>query len=158
MAIHKGDFEEDIEIGKIGESIAKKILLGSPKTKSIIDCSSDKYFQDKDIDFLAEQQDGRVLKCEVKTDTQSHSTGNMVFELSTSGNIGCLAKTNADFIFYYSLGDDTMYGYLTTKMRSYISHHKELKKIEMGDSAEGYLLNIRRLIRDGVVYSIKYQS
>ena len=132
--------------GKVGEKIVRSVLESSGKFESVWDCSEDTYFQSKDIDLLGFAKDGHIAKYEVKTDRQAHETGNIVWEHTTSGNIGCLAKSEADFIMYYIEGNGRLYCFNTAKMRAFVKR-KNQRLVRMGDNAEGYLLNINELIR-----------
>lgn len=64
---------EDLETGKEGERVVRSLLESSGNVRNIIDCSADEYFQEKDIDFMAEMTNGKVIKYEVKTDTKAHA-------------------------------------------------------------------------------------
>ena len=140
-------FAEDLSFGREGEAVVRNLLESSGNFESIIDCSNDKYFQQKDIDVLALANDGHIAKYEVKTDRKAHETGNIVFEIKTNGNIGCLAKTEADFVMYYIEGNDRVYCFNAEQMRRYLRQNR-FKLYRMGDNAEGYLLNINQLLRD----------
>lgn len=148
-------FEQDIKTGKIGEKLAREILEKSSNTVSVIDCSDDKFFQALDIDYLVETKSGRVIKYEVKTDTQAHRTGNMVWEATTSGHIGCFEKTSANYILYYLSGNGKLYGFWVKPMRRYV-HRYNLRKVRMGDSATGYLMNIEDLVKKHLIKEIDY--
>lgn len=139
-------FADDLKDGKKGEELVRYLLESSGKFESVWDCSDDKYFQSKDIDILALTKDGHIAKYEVKTDRQAHETGNIVWEQKTSGNIGCFAKTESDYILYYLVGNGKLYCFKTTSMRQFVKEHKT-RLIRMGDNAEGYLLNIMELLR-----------
>ena len=139
-------FAEDLSEGKLGEKIVRSVLESSGKFESVWDCSDDKYFQSKDIDLLGIAYDGHIAKYEVKTDRQAHETGNIVWEQTTSGNIGCFEKSESDFIMYYIEGNGRLYCFDTAKMRAFVKR-KNQRLIRMGDNAEGYLLNINELIR-----------
>lgn len=144
---------EDLETGKEGERIVRSLLESSGNIKSIIDCSNDKYFQDKDIDFMAEMIDGKVVKYEVKTDTKAHETGNIVWEHTSSGNVGCLARCEADCILYYLRESGALYWFWTQEMRKYIESTKP-RLIKMADKNTGYLLNIHELLKKGTIKRI----
>lgn len=139
-------FAEDLSEGKVGEKVVRSVLESSGKFESVWDCSDDIYFQSKDIDLLGFAYDGHITKYEVKTDRQAHETGNIVWEQMTSGNIGCLAKTEADFIMYYIQGNGRLYCFDTQAMRTYVNR-KNQRLVSMGDNAKGYLLNIKELLR-----------
>ena len=140
-------FAEDLSFGREGEAVVRNLLESSGNFESIIDCSNDKYFQQKDIDVLALVNDGHIAKYEVKTDRKAHETGNIVFEIKTNENIGCLAKTEADFVMYYIEGNDRVYCFNAEQMRRYLRQNR-FRLYRMGDNAEGYLLNINQLLRD----------
>lgn len=139
-------FAEDLSEGKVGEKIVRSVLESSGKFEYVLDCSDDIYFQSKDIDILGFASDGHIAKYEVKTDRRAHETGNLVWEQTTSGNIGCLAKTESDFVMYYIEGNGRLYCFDTNKMRAFVKR-KNQRLVSMGDNAEGYLLNINELIR-----------
>lgn len=147
---------DDLETGRVGEEKAKQILNKSAQTKILMDVSDDPYFQQLDIDLLQLRPNGTVLKYEVKTDTQAHRTGNLAYEILTSTNEGCLAKTHANYILYYLTGSDEMYGFWTQTMREYIDFEKsKLKMTLMGDCAVGYLLKIEELVKLGIIQKME---
>ena len=147
-------FAEDLSFGREGEVIVRNLLESSGNFDYVIDCSNDKYFQDKDIDLLALATDGHIAKYEVKTDRIAHETGNIAFEIKTSGNIGCLAKTEADFVMYYIEGNGRLYCFNAEQMRRYLRANR-FRLYRMGDNAEGHLLSINRLLRDGQIKRIR---
>lgn len=138
-------FEKDLLVGEKGETIAKQFLLSSSHTRGFADARSDPYFQNLDIDYLVSRDDGKIVKYEVKTDTMAHRTGNIAFEMTTSGNVGCLAKSHADYILYYLSETNQMYFFNLETMKDYISSHTELEEVKMGDYATGFLLKINEL-------------
>lgn len=140
-------FAEDLSFGREGEVIVRNLLESSGNFDYVIDCSNDKYFQERDIDLLALAMDGHIAKYEVKTDRMAHETGNIAFEVKTSGNIGCLVKTEADFVMYYIEGNGKLYCFNAEQMRQYLKRNR-FKLYHMGDNAEGYLLSIKMLLRD----------
>ena len=146
-------FNEDLQDGKKAEELVRFKLSQTGKFVDIWDCSDDEYFQSKDIDILALKQDGRIAKIEVKADRQAHQTGNLVWEQTTSGRIGCFAKTDADFIMYYTVGNGSLYIFKPKELRRYIERSK-LPLRRMGDNAEGYLLNIRELLSKGQIKEV----
>lgn len=146
-------FAEDLNDGKKAEELVRFKLSQTGKFESIWDCSDDKYFQSKDIDILALKQDGQITKIEVKADRQAHRTGNLAWEQKTSGNIGCFAKTEADYIMYYVVGNGSLYIFQPKVLRRYIEQsHKRM--IPMGDNAEGFLLSIKELLKEGIIKEV----
>jgi len=149
----RGNFTKDLEAGEVGEKVAFNLLIQSPQNRAVLDVRKDPYFQNLDIDFLAEKHSGIVIKYEVKTDRQAHKTGNIVFEKTTSGNIGCLEKSNADYILYYLSETKVMYGFWLTDIKNYIQIiHPKI--INMGDAATGYLLNISSLENKNLIKKV----
>lgn len=140
-------FADDLKDGKKGEQLVQHLLESSGRFVSVWNCSDDKYFQSKDIDLMGLTEDGHITKYEVKTDRQAHQTGNIVWEQTTSGNIGCFAKTESDFIMYYISGNGRLYCFRTQAMRDFVKN-RHARLIRMGDSAEGYLLNISQLLKE----------
>lgn len=148
-----GNFDKDLKTGEIGECKAIEILQNSPKTIYLMNTSHDPFFQENDIDCIVDRRDGKIVKYEVKTDTQAHKTGNMVFEMKSNGNVGCLARSAADYVFYYVLETDSMYLYKLDNMKDYIEMTNPVLK-DMGDGAKGYLLNIEKLIKAKIVQKV----
>ena len=146
----KRDFYESISFGEVGEHVVWNILIKMKRTRSVIDVRQDKGFQEKDIDFLVEDINRQFTPVEVKTDYQAHSTGNITYELSTSGNIGCFEKTEARFIVIYVFNSHTVYFLDVPKLREYVKT-ANLKIVPMGDNAEGYLLPIDDLLKSKVI-------
>lgn len=146
----RGNFYKDIEDGKKGEEVAYSLLKNSSQNKTVMDVRNDPYFQDLDIDFLAEKNSGIVIKYEVKTDRKAHETKNLVYEKTTSGNIGCLEKSHADYILYYLVETDKMYGFWLHDLKAFITRNNP-KLYSMGDNATGYLLSIPSLIAEGIL-------
>lgn len=144
-------FKEDLVYGETGEHVAWIHLLESPKTRNVMDVRKDKYFQDKDIDFLQLDFNNNVNKIEVKTDRQAHETGNIAFETESNSKEGCLARSEADYIYYYIEKTGEVIILKLPELKGYIKH-KNPREIPMGDNARGYLLDIQSLIEYQVAY------
>lgn len=138
-------FNEDLTLGQAGEHVAWVQLLESPKTKQVLDVRKDKYFQDKDIDFLQLDTQNNVNKIEVKTDRQAHRTGNIAFETKSNSNEGCLARSEADYIVYYILETNETLVINLSLLKGFIKVTKP-EEVSMGDNAKGFLLPIRDLL------------
>lgn len=138
-------FKEDLIFGETGEHVAWIQLLESPKTRLVMDVRKDKYFQQKDIDFLQLDLNNNVNKVEVKTDRKAHETGNIAFETDSNGNVGCLERSEADYIYYYLEQTKEVIILKLRELKGYIKHTNP-REITMGDNAKGYLLNIQNLI------------
>lgn len=144
------NFADSLSMASIGEYAVWTYLNQLTSVKSLWDVREDYRFQLMDVDFLVMDAKRQVLWLEVKTDYHSQDTGNFVYEVSTSGNIGCFEKTKADTIAYYVPYSRNLYFLNVLALRNYVKTH-ELKKIRMGDNAEGYLLDIGDLERTDVI-------
>lgn len=144
------EFSESIRYGEFGEHAIWNLLNKMKRTRSVIDVRLDKGFQDKDVDFLVEDIDRQFTFIEVKTDYKAQDTGNLVYEISTSGNIGCFEKTQATYIIYYLPKTQTAYFLNVSKLRNYVKTVNP-KRVPMGDKSEGYLLPINDLLNTKVI-------
>lgn len=143
-------FSESLKEGESGEHVVWNILQKSPKVRSIVDVRMDKEFQSQDIDFLIENIDRQFTAIEVKTDFKAHETGNIIYELSTSGHVGCFEKTKAKYVYYYIPASKVVYMIDVIALRTYI-HKVRPEERKMGDNATGFLLPIRDLINAKVI-------
>lgn len=137
-------FNKDKSFGRVGEEVAWLDFLQSPKVRNVLDVREDGYFKDKDIDFLVLKPDNQISKVEVKTDSKGHRTGNLAFETKTNGNIGCLMKSEADWIYYYLEASGESYMVDLRKLRQYITQIRP-EEVAMGDNARGYLIKLTDL-------------
>ena len=149
-------FDECLLTGGYGEHAVWNILTNQPKVRVIVDVRKDKRFQEKDIDFLVENADQQFTSVEVKTDFKAHETGNIVYELTTSGNIGCFEKTQADYIAYFIPKTKQVHMIHVRALRSYIDKNKP-NEIRMGDNATGFLIKIKDLV-DAKVIKTTYEG
>lgn len=138
-------FSEDLAFGKTGERIAWLSLLESPKTRQVMDVRNDAYFQERDIDFLQLAINNRIYKIEVKTDRQAHATGNIAFETKSNSNEGCLARSEADYIYYYLENTGEVIIINLPVLKGCLGNLKP-EEIKMGDNARGYLIKIQDLL------------
>lgn len=123
MAHRLPNFRKDVKLGKIGEDFCYEMLKQSQKAVSIIDVSEDKRFQLIDVDFiqiLRTKPNGEeytkddvfnnliggdadktfYLLYEVKTDTVSITSRNVVYEIISHDGPGCAALSRAHYFFY----------------------------------------------------------
>lgn len=149
-------FNESLKSGLIGELIVWNALGHLESVKRVIDVRDDKRFQMMDVDFLVEMSSRQYIWLEVKTDYKATETGNIAYELRTSGNIGCFEKTKADVIAYYVPTSGYIYLIKAKELRMYVRNANYPIR-RMGDASEGYLLPISELERDGVIY-YEYQA
>lgn len=143
-------FSQSLLEGESGEHVIWNLLMKSRDVRSVVDVRQDKNFQEMDIDFLVENGERQFTPIEVKTDFKAQDTGNIVYEISTSGHLGCFEKTKARYIYYYVPGDKTAYMIDVKAMRTYI-HEVRPEEKQMGDKSTGFLLPIRDLIDAKVI-------
>lgn len=143
-------FSESLKTGEYGEHAIWNLFNKQPSVRNIVDVRKDKNFQEQDIDFLIEDMSRQFTPIEVKTDYKAHQSGNIAYELTTSGHIGCFEKTKAKYIMYYIPGNETAHLIDVIELRTYI-HEKRPVEISMGDHARGFLLSIDELKRNRVI-------
>lgn len=146
-------FEDSLMTGGYGEHAVWNILTNQPKVRVVVDVRKDKRFQEKDIDFLVENADQQFTSVEVKTDYKAHETGNIVYEVTTSGNMGCFEKTQADYIAYFVPKSKKVYMIHVISLRTYL-HKLMPEPVKMGDNATGFLIKIKDLIDNKVIKGI----
>ena len=146
-------FAFDIQRGDVGEMVAMWMFTNNPKVKSVIRCAHDKRFQNDDIDFIVQCGD-RVITYEVKTDYQANITGNLYYEKTTSGNIGCFEKTKADFILLYIYELQRMLVISTNDLREYVKK-SNFQLVRGGDKSEGYKIPLCDLLKLKIAKEVK---
>lgn len=201
MAYEKGYFKYDDEVvGKVGEDHFKDWFC---KTRGLycIDVSKELIWQIADIDFLTSEEEldytkdiepnlrniimhskgifknyhkVDVTKYEVKTDTVSLNSRNVIYEVISHNHAGCLGECKADYV-YYVFVDNTLevkevWLIDLVKWREYCNeyffkdkgYHSREKKIwtnyykpKQEEPGTGNILfNIEMLAADGVVERI----
>lgn len=130
--MRKPNFKYDDEVyGKFGEDDFKK--FSDSIGFAYIDVSKDEIFQYVDVDFLIsksfeihnddnglslinglnyhnlifsrDKSKRDVYKFEVKTDTRSYETRNVVYEVISHDFSGCMGASKADYIYYVFIDD-----------------------------------------------------
>ena len=130
----ESNFKNDIAIGKIGEEDFEQFLSSSKKCEHFENVTEIPFFQLIDIDYIQftrlkddgtqytsddvqyailnhtkkKDMDWCVLY-EVKTDTMSSKTRNVVYEIISHDGPGCAAITRSDFV-YYVFTDEVNFG------------------------------------------------
>jgi len=158
------NFDNDMKLGKIGESDLRPRIEISPKTIEYIDVSDDPFFGLLDIDCLQitkEKENGEkytvedvkrsflertdksfFTSYEVKTDTVSLTSRNIVFEIISHDGPGCAAISRANYFYYVFVdrNDVIQERWLIDmkKWREYIRENdKNLKPLLKGSLEEG---------------------
>ena len=73
-----------------------------------------------------------------------------MYEVSTSGHIGCFEKTKATYIYYYIPARKVLYMIDVKGFRTYLQKARPEEK-KMGDNATGCLIPIDDLIKARVI-------
>ena len=150
-------FSESLKEGEAGEHTVWNTLIKQKWVRSVVDVREDKNFQEQDIDFWIENNERQFASVEVKTDYKAHETGNIIYEVQTSDNLGCFEKTKAKYIAYYIPANKVIYMINTVKLRTFI-HKKRPEERRMGDNASGILIPIQELERAGDVIARKFEG
>ena len=157
--------EDDEKYGKFGEKDFEEYC--KENNLNVLDVSKDIKFQLADIDFLASKKpigvinnihnllfsrnvEGRdILKFEVKTDTRSFETRNVVYEVISHDSAGCMAESKADYVYYLFVDDSTgeivkkeVWSIYLPAWRRYLREHFFDGKVSVADSERLY--GIRR--------------
>ena len=143
-------FEKSLRQGCLGELLVREHLESQNWGRSIVDLRKDRQSQENDVDFLIENLTRQFVKLEVKTDFVGHKTGNIAYELTTSGNIGCFEKTKADWIAYLLAESRDLFILDVNKLKQFAKSGK-YQIVNMGDYAKGYLIPIKDLRYNGVI-------
>lgn len=158
------NFKNDIEIGKIGEEDFEQFLSSSSKCEHFENVTEDPFFQLLDIDYIQFtrlKEDGSQYTSEdvkeaflfhlkdterdfcklyeVKTDTRSEKTRNVVYELISHDKVGCAAVTRADY-FYYVFTDEFNFGSIKERWLIDIKKWRKLIR-ENAENGEGIRLH-----------------
>ena len=121
------DFKKSLVVGEMGEEMILDYLQKSPSISKIIDVRSEKLYQKMDVDLVVVTEEGQELKLEIKTD--SYKSGNIFYEWTSAvetGSIGCMEKTQADYLFYYFINLQTMYIFEMDRYRDWFNENKEM--------------------------------
>ena len=183
----KTDFNTDVyAYGPIGEKALIDRIIKSGKT--VFDVSDIPAYRQYDIDLIQtsreEVQKGEYLIClqndipleklgaisyEVKTDTYGIKSRNIVWEMISNSNPGCLARSAADYLYYVFLDKENNIAeeYLmkmTTVRRWLMAHFAEInnseylksKSMRRGADNTGILLiNIDHLVENKIAVKLK---
>lgn len=121
------EFSESLVMGEIGEVQILDYLEKSPTISRIIDVRKEKLYQKIDVDLVVVMNTGEELKLEIKTD--SYKSGNLFYEWTSAvetGSVGCMEKTQADYLFYYFINLQTMYIFEMDRYREWFNENKSM--------------------------------
>jgi len=146
-----------LKCGAVGERIAWDLLIHEPWVREVIDVRDDERMRNADIDFMVYDTKRQVRWVEVKADRVAIHTNRLAYEKTTSGNVGCLEKTKADYIMYYIIPDGGQRGRMlimpTKRLKEY-ARECSLPEVQMGNNATGYLFPIQELIDREVITKV----
>ena len=143
-------FSESLKEGESGEHVVWNLLQKQSNIRSVVDVRQDKTFQEQDIDFLVENINRQFTSIEVKTDFKAHETGNLVYELSSSNNIGCFERTQAKYIMYYIPASKVVHMIDVEELRTFVYKNRP-DEVKMGDNATGFLIPLQELIKRKII-------
>ena len=190
------NFKVDNDVfGRTGEELFEK--YAQDKNYSYIDVREHPDFQDKDIDYaiifneeydipkiltesFTKQKASRMKNwttVEVKTDTRTYGTRNLVYELLSHDNPGCLARSLADFVFYVAINDNATVIHEAwmvnlQKWRTWIRetspnlNNNDARDLPIrlhnfntyGDACLNFLCNVDTLVKEGIAVKINLQK
>ena len=186
----KTNFNKDVELyGPIGENTLKEHL--TKKSKVFIDTSKEEGFRTFDVDII-QLNDEEVtvddcLNClrhhkplsnvdaigyEVKTDTVGLKSRNLVFEMFSNSNPGCLARSAADYLYYVFIDENNNvveeYLMKMKNLRHWLMEHfweinqvnyLKSKSMRRGQDNTGILLvNVDKLVEDEICVKLNALS
>ena len=162
------DFNESIKVGSSGEQIVINWLCTLPTVLSVEDVSAQPFYQDRDIDFIVHTTQGQDLTIELKSDT--YTTGNLAYETLSSievNSLGCMRKSQAQYLFYYFLKWDKLYIFKFDEFRNWCeSHLTNYRRVEVANyrrdgslyHSENWLIKLNDLENqtclDKIIYNI----
>lgn len=147
-------FLEDKRVGTVGEFVTWDYLQRMKGVRSVVDVRDDSFFQSMDVDFLMEWDNRQFYWVEVKTDRQAQNTGNIVFEIKTEKDEGCLQRSRAHYIAYYIPAQGDLYIMDAKKLKEYALSGTH-KVFPIGDNSFGHLLPIKELEEKGIILNIE---
>lgn len=103
------NFSKDMKLGNVGENSLREMLMKKRSDGEIqffIDETTNSASQRDDIDFSVVLNDGRKVTYECKTDRYGKESRNISYELTSNFFAGCLARSNADYVYYVFVDED----------------------------------------------------
>lgn len=122
-------FNNSLKLGNIGEDRIEYFMKRNYDVKSIVNVSDNPLYQQEDVDFIVNLNNGSSLKVEVKTDTYDV---NFYYELISNMDYntpGCMVKTKADKILYYFINLGVAYIIDRVDYQKWFKEHEFDKKI-----------------------------
>lgn len=129
------DFKDSVKVGESGEEEIFDWLRNNPNVESVDDVRDMWEYRAKDVDAVVNFKDGSSGMSEIKTDT--YTSGNFFFETMSSmetGSLGCLYKTQADYLMYYFVNFGELYIIKMSQFRKWFDKNKnrpEFKRKEV---------------------------
>ena len=165
-------FDTQNEVGKVGETLVRKYYESQTNRegKAIFICRPAKYDEQmKGADLFVINNELGYKYIEVKTDTQSHQTGNVALEFQICHHdgklsIGCQLKTFADYMFYWQHPTNTIYYWKPEDLIPFIVNWlmEDKHKIVHADNKKFFsrslLIPVGELLDTGVVKTIEVEE
>lgn len=138
------NFNKSYIHGKNGEDVVKRWFLTWQNVEKYEDVSDNPEFQQIDIDGIVWLKNGTHRTVEIKTD--SYTTGNLFYETQSCvemNTIGCMERTDAQYLYYYLTGLKCMYSldmnaYRDWALTEHVAHPNILKDKQLeNDSKNG---------------------
>ncbi|MEG1502271.1 MAG: hypothetical protein RR370_02670 [Synergistaceae bacterium] len=128
-----------MKVGQLGEDIIYQYLCKMPTVKEIKDVRNDKEYQKKDIDYILVMNTGQERTVEIKTD--SYISDNIFFETMSAketNSIGCMYKTEAEWLLYYFLRTKELYILKMPDYRNWVDENiSRFQKRKIGNWRRG---------------------
>lgn len=129
------NFASSVKIGEAGEAIIYNYLSEMEDIVEIKDVRKDKLYQKKDIDYILVMKDGKERTVELKTDT--YVSPNIFFETMSAnetGSVGCMYKTEAQWLLYYFIKTGELYVLKMPEYREWVDEHiHQFQKRKIGN-------------------------
>ncbi len=165
-------FNTQDSIGKLGETLVRQYYESQTTNegKAIFICRPAKYEEQlKGADLFIINNELGYKYIEVKTDTQSHETGNVAIEIQIvhedgRKTIGCQLKTFADYMFYWQHPTNVVYYWKPEELIPFIvswveeGNHRIVEAQNKKFFSRNLLIPINDLLGTGVVKEIKMQD
>lgn len=128
-------WEDDLAYGKAGELMALEMI----EYDEVV-YAPDRQFPD--YDFTVRHQDDWI-PCEVKRDSYTKRTGNIVIEFSSAGKPSGIATTKSVWYIYIVDGEPSAYFIPTQRLREAIANKEyyAIRRVAEGGKNEAYFFD-----------------
>lgn len=129
-------WEDDLAYGKAGERMALEMLEYDE-----VEYAPDRWFPD--YDFKIRHQSPDWIPCEVKRDSYTKRTGNIVIEFTSSGKPSGIATTKSEWYIYLVDGEVCAYFIPTERLKEAIAakEYYMIRRVGDGGKNEAYFFD-----------------